>query len=43
MKKVVRYPLPEDDERTDLRDGVVRALSAVPMHFVSTINIVRKN
>lgn len=39
MKKVARYPLPEDDERTALRDGVVRALRAVPMHFVSTINI----
>ena len=39
MEKVKRYSLPEDDERTVLRDGVLRALRAVPMHFVSTINI----
>ncbi|QKF07858.1 hypothetical protein HLV38_06875 [Berryella wangjianweii] len=39
MEEVKRYPLPEDDERTSLREGVVRALCAVPMHFVSTINI----
>lgn len=39
MEKVKRYPLPENDERTVLRDGVLRALRAVPMHFVSTINI----
>lgn len=39
MEEVKRYPLPEDDERTSLREGVVRALRAVPMHFVSTINI----
>ena len=34
-----RYELPIDDERTTLREGVVRALRAVPMHFTSTINI----
>lgn len=34
-----RYILPEGDARTTLRDGVVRALRAVPMHFTSTINI----
>lgn len=34
-----RYELPANDERTTLRDGVVRALRAVPMHFSSTINI----
>ena len=34
-----RYELPRDDERTTLREGVVRALRAVPMHFQSTINI----
>lgn len=37
--EVKRYELPEDDERTELREGVVRALRAVPMHFSSTINI----
>lgn len=39
MEEVTRYPLPADDERTVLRDGVLRALRAVPMHFDSTINI----
>lgn len=39
MEEVKRYPLPKDDERTILREGVLRALRAVPMHFVSTINI----
>lgn len=34
-----RYELPENDERTALREGVIRALRAVPMHFTSTINI----
>lgn len=34
-----RYDLPQDDERTALREGVIRALRAVPMHFVSTINV----
>lgn len=34
-----RYELPEDDERTELREGVVRALYALPMHFTSPINI----
>ncbi len=36
---IERYELPNDDERTSLREGVVRALRAVPMHFASTINI----
>lgn len=39
MDDVTRYVLPKDDERTELRDGVVRALRAVPMHFTSPINI----
>lgn len=39
MNEVKRYKLPEDDERTELRNGVIRALRAVPMHFMSTINI----
>ena len=39
MAEVTRYELPADDERTELREGVVRALRAVPMHFSSTINI----
>lgn len=39
MEEVKRYPLPKDDERTILREGVLRALHAVPMHFVSTINL----
>lgn len=34
-----RYDLPVDDERTELREGVVRALYALPMHFTSPINI----
>lgn len=34
-----RYELPQDDERTFLREGIIRALRAVPMHFTSTINI----
>lgn len=34
-----RYELPHDDERTLLREGVVRALRAIPMHFSSTINV----
>lgn len=33
------YDLPADDERTKLREGVIHALEAVPMHFSSTINI----
>lgn len=39
MNSVKRYELPFHDERTELHDGVVRALRAVPMHFSSTINI----
>lgn len=39
ITEVRRYELPEGDERTELREGVVRALRAVPMHFSSTINI----
>ena len=34
-----RYELPPDDNRTLLREGVVRALRAIPMHFSSTINV----
>lgn len=34
-----RYPVPENDARTELREGVIRALRAVPMHFKSPINI----
>ena len=34
-----RYELPENDERTELYSGVLKALRAVPMHFTSTINI----
>lgn len=37
--EVRRYELPENDERTELREGVIRALRAVPTHFSSTINI----
>lgn len=39
VNPVVRYELPPDDDRTSLRNGVVRALKAVPMHFSSPINI----
>lgn len=39
MENVERYELPQDDERTELREGVVKALRAVPMHFMSPINI----
>lgn len=39
MNKVERYTLPDDDPRTALREGIVRALRAVSMHFKSTINI----
>lgn len=39
MDDVTRYVLPKDDKRTELRDGVVRALRAVPTHFTSPINI----
>lgn len=34
-----RYELPKEDDRTLLREGVVRALRAIPMHFSSTINV----
>ena len=33
------YPLPKEDPRTSLREGIVKALQAVPLHFKSTINI----
>lgn len=33
------YALPVGDERTGLRNGVVQALRALPMHFTSPINI----
>lgn len=34
-----RYEMPLEDERTLLREGIVRALRAVPLHFSSTIHI----
>lgn len=34
-----KYDLPKDDERTLLREGIIRALQSVPIHFKSTINI----
>lgn len=34
-----RYTLPEKDPKTVLREGVLHALRAVPMHFNSSINI----
>lgn len=37
--EITRYKLPANDERTQLREGVVKALKAVPMHFKSSINI----
>lgn len=36
---IQRYELPKDDQRTQLREGLVRALRAVPMHFESPIEI----
>lgn len=36
---IEHYPYPKDDPRTGLREGVVKALRAVPLHFKSTINI----
>lgn len=33
------YELPDGDERTELRNGIVRALYALPMHFTSPINV----
>lgn len=36
---VVRHELPPEDARTVLRNGLVRALKAVPMHFSSPISI----
>jgi hypothetical protein len=36
---IKHYPLPKDDPRTVLREGIVKALRAVPLHFKSTINI----
>lgn len=37
--EVKRYELPENDSRTELARGAIRALRAVPMHFTSPINI----
>lgn len=37
--KPKRYDLPDGDERTELRRGVVKALQALPMHFTSPIVI----
>lgn len=39
MESIRHYDLPADDERTVLREGIIRALRAVPMHFKSPINI----
>ena len=39
MDKTRRFKLPPDDFRTELREGIVRALRAVPVHFSSTINM----
>lgn len=39
IEKPERYPLPADDNRTHLRNNVIRALSALPMHFTSPIII----
>lgn len=37
--EIKRYELPPNNEQTQLREGIVRALKAVPMHFKSSINI----
>ncbi len=34
-----RYELPSDDERTQLAEGVIKALQAVPIYFKTAINI----
>lgn len=39
MDSIKHYSIPEDDERTELREGVIRALRAVPIYFKSSINI----
>lgn len=39
MDKTRHFKLPPDDFRTGLREGIVRALRSVPVHFSSTINI----
>lgn len=36
---IKRYDVPAGDERTVLREGVIKALQAVPMYFSSPINI----
>lgn len=33
------YELPDGDERTELRNGIVRALYALPMHFTSPLTL----
>lgn len=39
IEKPERYPLPVGDDRTYLRSNVIKALSALPMHFTSPIII----
>lgn len=39
MPTVSRYHLPPNDERTALREGIVKALQAVPTQFSSPINL----
>ncbi|TXJ66247.1 hypothetical protein [Lacticaseibacillus paracasei] len=39
MSSIKHYNLPADDKRTSLTEGVKSALLAVPMHFMSSINI----
>lgn len=39
IREPERYELPAGDERTELRAGVIKALSALPMHFTSPIAI----
>lgn len=39
MDKIRHFKLPTADFRTELREGIVRALRAVSVHFSSTINI----
>lgn len=37
--KPERYELPDGDERTILRERIIKALNAVPIYFKSPINI----
>lgn len=38
-EKPGRYPIPVNDEKTHLRENVIKALNALPMHFTSPISI----